>query len=324
MELYQLRTFVMVARQGNLTSAAELLHMSQPAASTQVKAIESEFEIALFERRAGGLALTKLGETLLPLAERILAAAADFTSQAKALRGRIVGKLRFGTVIDPVFLRLGDLVTRMLELHPMLGLEIHQAGSGRILEAVRGGDLDAGYFLGKHSHADVDTLELCRPAYRIVAAPKWRERISAATCKQLAAMPWICTPRHGFHYQMLDDLMRAHHVEPAKVIEADQESIIYSLVASGAGLALVREDLALAAAGKGEVILWPGATCRTSLSLIHAADRARDPEIQALRRVIVQLWQLTPPEEGACTPDAPLRPVAARALSLARRDSRSG
>ncbi|MFD2448247.1 LysR family transcriptional regulator [Vogesella fluminis] len=54
MEIYQLRTFVTVAQQGHLTQAAELLHLSQPAVTAQIKAIEEEVGMPLFERTAGG------------------------------------------------------------------------------------------------------------------------------------------------------------------------------------------------------------------------------------------------------------------------------
>jgi len=75
MEIYQLRTFVTVAQQGHLTQAAEVLHLSQPAVTAQIKAIEEEVGMPLFERTAGGVVLTLAGQELLPQAQDILAAA---------------------------------------------------------------------------------------------------------------------------------------------------------------------------------------------------------------------------------------------------------
>jgi len=65
MELYQLRSFVVAAKMGHLTRAAEKLHLSQPAISAQIKALQSEFELALFERNYSGMTLTPAGERLL-------------------------------------------------------------------------------------------------------------------------------------------------------------------------------------------------------------------------------------------------------------------
>ena len=65
MELYQLRSFVAVAEAGHLTRAADRLHISQPAVSAQIKALEEELEVELFQRRSSGMALTAAGKRLL-------------------------------------------------------------------------------------------------------------------------------------------------------------------------------------------------------------------------------------------------------------------
>ena len=65
MEIYQLRAFVTAARLGNLTRTAEVLHLTQPAITAQIKALEEELGVALFDRRPGRISLTKAGEALL-------------------------------------------------------------------------------------------------------------------------------------------------------------------------------------------------------------------------------------------------------------------
>jgi DNA-binding transcriptional LysR family regulator len=84
MEIYQLRTFVTVAQQGHLTQAAELLHLSQPAVTAQIKAIEEEVGMSLFERTAGGVVLTLAGQELLPRAQDILVSARRLLDHAHA------------------------------------------------------------------------------------------------------------------------------------------------------------------------------------------------------------------------------------------------
>jgi DNA-binding transcriptional LysR family regulator len=75
MELYQLRSFVAVAEAAHLTRASEKLHVSQPAVSAQIKALEDELDLALFERTSSGMVLTSAGRRLLADAEKVLAAA---------------------------------------------------------------------------------------------------------------------------------------------------------------------------------------------------------------------------------------------------------
>src|SRR6476659_1258173 len=107
-ELYQLRSFVEVADLGHLTRAADKLHISQPALSAQIKALEDELGVALFERTPTGMVLTAAGQRLLPEAEKVVAAAVSLRSQAKAFQGEAGGRARVGTLSDPAFLRLGD------------------------------------------------------------------------------------------------------------------------------------------------------------------------------------------------------------------------
>lgn len=298
MELYQLRTFVTVARQGNLTSAAELLHVSQPAASAQVKALEAELGVTLFERRPSGLSVTKIGQALVAYAEAVLSAAANVKTQAKIMRGEVAGKLCIGAVIDPEYLRIGELVSRLLALHPLLDIEIHQRVSARIADTVRSGEIDAGFFLGATAGIGLSSLTLARPVYRVVGPVAWSERLKAASWRDLAELPWVCGPKQGFHYQMVAELFGKHDLRPSRITEADQESIIFSLVSSGAGLSVMREDRALAAAHRGEIVVWGEATARTCLSMLFRPDREAAPEIQATLAVLRSIWALdaSPPQ----------------------------
>src|ERR1043165_8872437 len=85
MELYQVRTFLTVADEGHLTRAAEKLFTSQPAVSGQIRVLEEELGIRLFERSAKGMTLTAAGIRMRDQARRIVEAARDFKQQAEGL-----------------------------------------------------------------------------------------------------------------------------------------------------------------------------------------------------------------------------------------------
>ena len=82
MELYQLRSFAAVAEAGHLTRASEKLHISQPALSAQIKALEDELGVALFERTPSGMTLTTAGQRLLPEATKVVTAAGEWSPWA--------------------------------------------------------------------------------------------------------------------------------------------------------------------------------------------------------------------------------------------------
>ena len=76
------------------------------------------------------------------------------------------------------------------------------------------------------------------------------------------------------------------------MVEADDENLIASLVASGMGMALMREDVALKKARAKQVVLWQDVRLRTSLQFLHLRSRAQDPAIRALVEALREVWAL--------------------------------
>lgn len=303
MELYQLRTFVTVAEEGHLTRAAERLHISQPAVSGQIKALEQEFDARLFERSPGGMTLTKAGRDLLPLAERALQAANDLKSAARLLSGEVAGKVRIGTVSNPASIRLGDLLSASVERHPRLELELHHEVSGAALEGVREGRLDASFYFGDAPGQDITALRLREFVYCVTAPAGWADRIEEADWTDIAALPWILTPAISTHNRLVTRLFEQQGVEPPQShVEADQESVIESLVVSGVGVSLMREESARAHAKAGEICIWTKARLRTTLWFVCAAGRETDPSINALFQLLRETWDLPEPAAPRAAP----------------------
>lgn len=291
MELYQLRSFAAVAELGHLTRAAERVHVSQPALSAQIKALEEELGVRLFERNPGGMALTRAGERLLEQAEKVLASAEELKNAAKSLRGEIAGRLRIGTVLSPDLIRLGEFFGRAMERFPLLELEFHNQVSGEAIEAVRDGSLDGSFYFGDIPHQSVSGLALREMAYRVTAPAAWADRVRQSDWEGIAALPWILTPPISSHNHLVQEMFRSHGVaSPAKLVEADQEPVVASLVVSGAGVSLMREDLALERERAGEVCIWDKVRLTTTLWFVYLADRAQDPLIQALLEVLQKTW----------------------------------
>ncbi|MBK9243375.1 MAG: LysR family transcriptional regulator [Burkholderiales bacterium] len=305
MELYQLRSFTVVAEEGHLTRAAERLHVSQPAVSGQIKALEQELGLRLFERSASGMVLTVAGKELLATAQRVLTAAEDMKQKARRLTGEIAGVLRVGTVSNPASLRVGDLLAAVVERHPRLQLELQHEVSGVALEAVREGRLDASFYFGDAPGRDVVALRLRDPVYCVAAPAAWADRIRSAGWAEIAAMPWILTPATSTHNRLVTRLFEEQGIAPPqRAVEADQESVIETLVVSGVGVSLLREELAKELAAAGEICIWDKARLRTTLWFVCAAGREEDPLLAALFSLLREIWQL--PGEGAARPAAAL------------------
>ena len=293
MELYQLRSFVAVAELGHLTRAADRLHISQPAVSAHIKALEEELELDLFERRPTGMLLTPAGRRLLLEAQKLLAAAQGLLNEARAIKGEVAGLARVGTLSDPQFIRVAELMNAAIVRYPSIELQLHHEVTGEAFEKVRDGLLDASYYYGDLSHPRVTALALREVTYRIVAPAAWSERIARAGWKEIAAEPWVLTPAISTHHQLASSLFRKHEIAPTKVVEADDEFVVGSLVVAGLGMGLMREDLALEHMRAGEVCLWRDVRLNTTLQFLYLRERQDDPVIRALLSLLGQVWGLS-------------------------------
>lgn len=293
MELYQLRTFAAVAEERHLTRAAERLHLSQPAVSGHVKALESELGVRLFERAPTGMALTTAGGELLQHARRALSAADDVKRAAQQMQGDIAGTLRIGTVADPESNRLGELLALARDTHPRLKLELHHAMSGAAIAGVHGGELDATFFFGDTAGAELFALPLRRLIYRFAAPAAWADRVDGAEWDAISRLPWIGTPDISTHTRLVGDLFAQRSLPPPSAsVQADDESVLTTLVVSGLGVALIRDDVARRLERAGDIVIWTRAAIDTALWFVCSAGRADEPTIAALLDVVRKIWKL--------------------------------
>lgn len=294
MEIYQLRSFAAVAEMGHLTRAAERLHISQPALSSQIKALEDELGLALFERTPAGMALTSAGRRLLSQAQSVLSAAQALRHEAGTLRGELAGTIRLGTLADPEFIRIGDLLSLATRKYPLIRIELQHEVSGAAFAAVADGELDASFYYGETTHPAVNRFPLREIAYRVAAPAAWRERIAEAGWREIAALPWIIPPEISTHNQLATAQFRKHGVYPERILEADNESVVSSLVKSGLGLALMREDKALDRQARNQVSLWGDTRLVTTLQFIYLRERESDPLINVLLGLLKDIWAAAP------------------------------
>jgi DNA-binding transcriptional LysR family regulator len=298
MDYTLLRSFLAVAREGNLTRAAAQLHLTQPAVSLQIKNLQEMLGVVLFSRTSHGLLLTRDGEALLPHAERALAAASDVQRAAAALRHEVSGTLRIGTILDPEFLRLGGFLRQFVETYPRIETALRHGMSGWVLERVKTRDFDVGYYIGDpvadgtRDGERFHVVRLTPYVYRVLAPAGWHNRVNKGkrNWSALARLPWIWTPPESAHNRLLSRIFREAGAQPVKVAEVDQEPSMLDLVKSGVGLSLVRDSIALGEAHAHALTIVEGVTVPTQLSFIALADRLEEPAIAAALKLIEAQW----------------------------------
>ena len=142
MNLEQLRSFVEVARFGNFTRAAEELYLAQPSLSRQIAALEQDLGAELFHRARGGSTLTVAGESLLPLARRMLADAESVRRELAELAGLERGRVRLGATPTLCISLVAEVLSMFHAEHPAIELHLSEQGSRRLLDELAGGELD--------------------------------------------------------------------------------------------------------------------------------------------------------------------------------------
>ena len=293
MELYRLRTFVTVARYGHLTKAAEAMHVSQPTVSGQLKVLEHELGVTLFKRTARGVVLTAWGHKLLSTATAVIATLEAFATDARAHSTVSVGKLRVGTILNPEFLRLGEITSILRAQRPDIELELNQSLSDLIKQGVQKKDLDAGFFLGSIQSSTVRAIKLRAVSFCVIAPTSWKKQVDGATWHDLAKLPWVCTPKGGAYRHLSSQLFRRHKMKPSTVIETDRESTILNLVSSGVGLGLIRTDAMVPRAHRASKIFRLPGTMSTDLLFLYPSTRNDEPAVNMLINAVRAAWAPT-------------------------------
>jgi len=291
MELYQLKTFVAVAEEGNLTKAAERIYASQPAVSGHIKALEEELGLPLFVRTPRGMQLTEVGRGLKLKADSVLLAAEDMSNLAAGYREELTGSLTIALNTDTSFLRVAELSAAMADAHPKLRLKFQQGGSGGILKDVRDRRIDAGFSFFDNRYAEVAYIHLKEIPVCVVAPAAWSARVQGLPLDGLAALPWVRPDKDCPFMKVLDGVFEGSGISITDYIEADSEDVIRELVAAGKGVSLLKQSDADTMVREGTaVICETGPMLSLNINIVYPKSRENDPTIRALTDVVRGLW----------------------------------
>lgn len=288
MELYQLRTFRMVAEEGHLTRAARRLHASQPAVSAHIKNLEHELGISLFQRTPKGMILTTDGLKLKEHADRVLATIYDMETEAKNLRKTISGDLRIGIHSEPDALRIPELFSIFNYQYPNLHLHLLQSMTGEVLNKLEDGALDAGFMYGENESPLICTIPLHQLRLVVAGPVSWQERLSSATAVDLGKFPWIMTPADCPFHAITANFFKKYSLRPREVAIIDQESTIRTMIKAEVGLSLLLEqDINR---DRDALATWNLEHLNLQLSIACLDKRRNEPMLQTLLSVLAGIW----------------------------------
>jgi DNA-binding transcriptional LysR family regulator len=249
MELRHLRYFLAVAEELSFTRAARRLHIGQPPLSLQIKALEAELGLALFERTKRRVALTPAGQRFLVSARSILAEAERAAEEARrAARGEI-GELRIGFTSSLPFTSLMPEVIRAYRgSQPRVTLTLVEMFTADQIEALLAGRLEIGFL--RHTGEDAPPELIVRPIRRdpLRLAIHARHRLARARSVEFSELreeSFITYPASaGTGLRLpLRQLALAAGFEPKVVQEASEAATQIGLVAAGLGVSVIPSPL---------------------------------------------------------------------------------
>jgi DNA-binding transcriptional LysR family regulator len=169
MELRHLRYFVAIAEERSFTRAAERLWVAQPGLSAQIRRLESELGVQLFERHTRGVDLTDAGELFLERARTALAAADAARSTGHDIEHGLVGSVRLGIVTGVGWPGTSALLGHFGRERPGIELTVVEGYGGTLLRDLRDRRLDAMIAPSEFGSADLPRVRLGREPWLVLA-----------------------------------------------------------------------------------------------------------------------------------------------------------
>lgn len=291
MDLRQLRTFLKVAQLGSLTHAADHLRIAQPAVGRQIRLLEEDLGVRLFDRHGRGMALTEKGQLLVERATMVLRMVEETRAEISAETGVLRGIVSLGAPPTAGEVLAGRLVERFLRDHPQATVRIIPAFSGYLLDMLDKGEIDLAVMYETGATRHVSSTPLIAENLFLIGPPGAGLSLEKPTPFQaLAGRAMVLPgPRHGLR-TLMEAEAEAAGVRLSVAVEADALQTLKDLVIRGLGftvlpLAAVHADIQSGALSAAPII-EPKLTRK--LVLARSTIRPQTPVVRVFADTLMQ------------------------------------
>jgi DNA-binding transcriptional LysR family regulator len=243
-DVHALRTFVEVARRQGFTRASETLHVTQPAISKTIRALEEELGTPLLYRERRSVKLTDAGRIVLERAQGVLDSVRVIEQEVVELAALRRGQLRMGMppIVGVTF--FPPLLAEFHQAHPGIVLELREEGSHDVEAHVASRDLDVGAVVLPTDEATFETMPFVHDELRAVLHPSHPlAGRRSLPLRELAGAPFVLyRPEFALHGHILDACRRAGF-KPSIVSESSHWDFIVAMVAANIGVALLPQTI---------------------------------------------------------------------------------
>jgi DNA-binding transcriptional LysR family regulator len=282
LENFRLKVFRAVAQHLSFRKAAETLYLTQPAVTLQVKALEEELGLKLFERSSTGVALTEAGRLLLEDAERLHQISIQAENRLAALKGQTMGELALGASTTIAQYVLPPLLAEFSRRYAGILLQVFGENTEHVAEGVAGGRFGLGLIEGPPLRRDVK-VEPWFEDELLVIVPSGHEwaGVSTIDAEKILEVPLVMRERGSGTRHVVEQGLQHAGLRLGSlriVMELDSTEAILSCIEAGLGVGIVSEwAVARRVSTRSLVTLrLSGHTIRRTFSLVLP----RGPELQ--------------------------------------------
>ncbi|MDP2810488.1 MAG: LysR family transcriptional regulator [Rhodocyclaceae bacterium] len=282
----RLQVFHAVAKQLSFTKAAEVLFMTQPAVTFQIKQLEEHFNTRLFDRGHGRIALTPAGDLVLDYAERILGLSSEMDVRLAEITGEIGGSLLVGASTTIAEFMLPRILGEFKSNHPNVRPRLVVANSEAIETRVAEHTLDIGFIESPSHQPNLQTEICCEDELVAICSPKFPlAKFKELTPAQLADHPYVSREPGSGTREFTDGYLRKAGIGPdqmALVMELGSPIALNGVVETGLGFAIASRASVAKAQRLGDLVAIPlkPRLIRT-LSMVYPKEKFRSRLVTA-------------------------------------------
>jgi DNA-binding transcriptional LysR family regulator len=292
----RLQVFYTVAKQLSFTKAADILYMTQPAVTFQVKQLEEHFNTRLFERSHGRISLTPTGELVLGYADRILALTGEMEARVGELTGQVTGPLMIGASTTIAEYQLPRILGEFKNRFPQVQARLTVANSETIAAKVADHSLDVGLIEAPSHNPNLNTVACCEDELVMICTPTHSlANRNSVNAKDIAEQPYVSREHGSGTREVIDEFFRDNGVNPDDLhieMELGSREAIKGAVEAGLGIAIMSASTVVKEIQLGTLVAIPLSPLLTrQLSMVYAPEKFRSKLLDAFITFVESKFQ---------------------------------
>ena len=243
MDIKQLRYFVAIAEEKQITKAAKRLHMAQPPLSQQLKRMEEELDVLLFNRKGNTLELTQAGASLYQKAKDIIRVFEEMITETKEMVEGLSGNLRIGINTFSDY-QLAGYLNEFHKKYPNIYYTVYQGNSMELTKMIKEGLLDIGYVIFPIESHEVNILPVKTEPFVYLSSEPIEGPDPLVSLRSISTKPLILPSNEGLGiYKMIVSEFSRLHIKPVIKSECSDIKLLLELVKQGFGVTIVPESV---------------------------------------------------------------------------------